>query len=129
MSSKSADFLNFAVDSLDSSSNLLRGLPRKPTTSELSAKFSSAAVVSQPTGRLSPPQDEMMADAPELMHLDALPAFQARNEALQIAEMGGSLSSGLASPSTSTCSGSTTYETYVQYYGQPAQEVMQEKTL
>lgn len=35
VSSKSAEFLSFAVDSLDTSSLLLRSLPRKPSTSEL----------------------------------------------------------------------------------------------
>lgn len=35
VSSKSAEFLSFAVDSLDTSSLLLRSLPPKPSTSEL----------------------------------------------------------------------------------------------
>lgn len=128
VSSKSAEFLNFAVDSLDSSSNLLSSLPQKPSTSELSVKSLSAAAVLKPTGRLSPPQDEIMTDAgPELMQLDTLPAFRARNEGLQIPDIGGSISSGLASPSTSTCSGSTSYETYVQCYGKQVQEEIQGK--
>ena len=101
VSSKSADFLGFAVDSLDSSSNLLKGLPPKPSTSELSTQQPAFL---RPVQGLSPPQDETMADAPpmhlgRLSHIGGLMPTEGTN-------------SGLISPSTSTSSDSATYEAY-----------------
>ena len=99
VSSKSIGFLSFAIDSLDTSSDLLTHLPGKPSISEV-------RVQSRPKSNMqsaSPPHDEMMVDAPD-MHLGRLP-----NESTGQS----STVSGLVSPSTSTSSGSTTYEAYV----------------
>lgn len=125
VSSKSAEFLWFAVDSLDSSSLLLRSLPPKPPTSELYARLPPPAVAVEATvtgrqpgiapGGPSPPQDE----SPRLTgssghHWDSIPALLSqqvrRASALEDAAPS---QSGLASPSTSTSSGSSTYEAYV----------------
>jgi len=108
VSSKSADFLAFAVDSLDSSCNLLKGLPQKPSSSELSLQ---QPAVMTPSQGLSPPQDETMADA-QPMHLG------------QLSQVGGLLptegtNSGLISPSTSTSSDSATYEAYAGAFDNP----------
>lgn len=108
VSSKSADFLSFAVDSLDTSSLLLRSLPQKPSTSELYARLpqrpSASSATPQPpaiTGRLSPPQDVPRPSS--IIHLHSLGGLADQNAAVDE-----SLSpSGLASPSTSTSSGST----------------------
>lgn len=119
VSTKSAEFLNFAINSLDSSSMLLRSLPPKPSTLELTKAFATATV-SKSTGTLSPPQDETMADAhaPSLVtRWDALSKFRDRSEALRAMDMVGPSSSGLVSPSTSTSSGSPTSEAYVRTLG------------
>ena len=112
VSSKSALFLQFAVESLDSSSTLLQHLPQKPSTSELSAQQPH---VPQLTPRLSPPQDETMADAP--------PTLLAPFSAFQDGAMGGLMpsegtASGLISPSTSTSSGEASYEAYAGAFAQ-----------
>ena len=110
VSSKSAEFLSFAADSLDASSVLLRNLPERPSTSEASVLGCSSAMNTQTPS--PPPVDEAMADAPSL-HLGSLPSFEGGGGGLK----GGGRSSGLVSPSTSTSSGSTTYEKYVEEFG------------
>ena len=113
VSSKNAPFLQFAVDSLDSSSTLLQGLPQKPSTSELSALQPQQVLRGlSDNNRLSPPQDEDMDDAPPML-LGHFEQFQNGGSA------GGGLMpsegtvSGLISPSTSTSSGEASYEAYV----------------
>ncbi|MCJ1373093.1 Fungal specific transcription factor [Loxospora ochrophaea] len=102
VSSRTADFLSFAVDSLDSSSTLLQNMPKKPLTKDVSAQFSAARAIQN----LSPPQDELMTDAPPSMHLGHLPGMESAN-------LSSATASGLASPSTSVSSDSPTYEAYV----------------
>ena len=107
VSSKSADFLSFAVDSLDTSSLLLRSLPQKPSTSELFARLpqrpSASGATPQPStisGRLSPPQDALPPSTMYLQHFSGpIDQRASVDESL--------LPSGLASPSISTSSNST----------------------
>ena len=113
VSSKNAPFLQFAVDSLDSSSTLLQGLPQKPSTSELSAL--QPQHILRPlsdNNRLSPPQDEDMDDAPPMLlgHLEPFNQNGSGSGGLMPSE--GTVS-GLISPSTSTSSGEASYEAYV----------------
>lgn len=107
VSSKSAWFLNFAVESLDASSNLLKGLPLKPSSSELSLQ----QPISRPAQELSPPRDETMADASPL-HT----GHSALNDGPMSHE---GTHSGLISPSTSTSSDSITFEAYAGAFGNP----------
>lgn len=102
VSSRSAEFLHFAIDSLDSSSHLLQNLPLKPFTAELAAKRPPLS-----TGRLSPPVDEHVADAPLVMDLGTFPAFPNQLDVMHALESGRPVHSGLISPSTSTSSNST----------------------
>ena len=106
VSSKTVDFLAFAVQSLDSSSILLKNLPRRPSTSEITAQLATSNRSMQST---SPSQDQTMTEAPPL-HLNMLPS-NARSGNVQ--NVG---ASGLASPSTSTSSGSTSYEAYAEMF-------------
>lgn len=129
VSSKSAEFLWFAVDSLDSSSLLLRSLPPKPPTSELYARLPPPAVAAEPTaattaslqpgivmGRPSPPQDEspIFIGSSSGHHRSSIPALgsQPVSRASTMENAAAPSPSGLASPSTSTSSGSSTYEAY-----------------
>jgi len=109
VSSKTVDFLAFAVQSLDDSSTLLKNLPRRPSTAEVTAQIavsnSSRAMQSS-----SPPQDETMTEAPPL-HLNMLAGSA---QAVHASENVGP--SGLVSPSTSTSSGSTSYEAYAEMF-------------
>ena len=109
VSSKTIAFLSFAIESLESSSSLLANLPRKPLISELSAQVTAPRTVQ----RISPPQDELMTDAPA-MHLGRLPSSNPS-----------SAPSGLVSPSTSTSRGSTTYDAYVEAYPNQATRQLQ----
>lgn len=102
VSSRDANFLTFAISSLDSSANLLKGLPPKPSTSELNAEQPQ---ILGHTTRLSPPQDEIMVDEQPL-HLGQL-------RGLIPAE---GTNSGLISPSTSTLSDSPTQQAYVSSF-------------
>ena len=109
VSSKTVDFLAFAVQSLDSTSTLLQNLPRRPSTSEITAQIaaSNRSVSMQST---SPPQDETMTEAPPL-HLNMMSGnAQAGGTAGNVG------ASGLVSPSTSTSSGSTSYEAYAEMF-------------
>lgn len=98
VSSRWAGFLYFAIDSLDSSSNLLQNLPLKPSTADLAAKL-PAPIVSLPTGTLSPPSDELVAGTQSMKRPNPFTAFEAPCDVTQA--MG---PSGLISPSTSTSS-------------------------
>lgn len=109
VSSKIASFLQFAVDSLDSSSSLLQSLPQKPSTSELSALHPQ---ISRLSTRLSPPQDESMEDAPPML-LGHVEPFQ--SGACMPSE---GTASGLISPSTSTSSGEASYEAYARTFAE-----------
>lgn len=129
VSSKSAEFLWFAVDSLDSSSLLLRSLPPKPPTSELYARLPPPAVPAsagmtvtglQPgmvSGRPSPPRDEspLLIGGSSGHRRSSLTTLRSQQLPRASADMEDATMSpsGLASPSTSTSSGSTTYDAYV----------------
>ena len=112
VSSKSASFLQFAVDSLDSSSSLLQSLPQKPSTTELSAQLPQ---IPRLTTRLSSPQDESMTEAPPML-LGSLGPFQ--NGAMSGLMPSEGTASGLISPSTSTSSGEASYEAYAGAFAQ-----------
>ena len=107
VSSKSISFLSFAIDSLDSSSDLLMNLPGKPSIAEMDVRNR----VESHLQNVSPPHDEMMMDAPEV-DIERLPIGSADQFAT---------ASGLVSPSTSTSSGSTSYEAYVGAF--PSQNI------
>ena len=102
VSSKTIHFLSFALNSLDSSSALLKNLPIRPPASEVLTQI--AAI--KPTQHISPTQDEIFSESPQL-YLGSLPVPGSNNSAA---------ASGLVSPSTSTSSGSTTYDAYVEMF-------------
>ena len=102
VSSKTINFLSFAIDSLDSSSTLLANLPRKPSIAEVGS--SSASSANRSFQNASPPQDEVMGDAPNIHVITDQPRSNYSN------------ASGLVSPSTSTSSGSTSYQAYVEAF-------------
>lgn len=103
VSSRWAGFLYFAIDSLDSSSDLLQNLPMKPTTAELAAEL-PPPIVSLPTGTLSPPTDEPMANAHSMKRPNPFPTFEAPCDVTQAMDSARTRPSGLISPSTSTSS-------------------------
>lgn len=99
VSSKNAHFLAFAIQSLDSSSNLLKGLPPKPSSAELNTMQSQ---IVRPSPQLSPPQDEEGMDDSQSTH----------QSEVQIIVTAEDTNPGLISPSTSTSSVSITHEAY-----------------
>ena len=103
VSSKTVKFLSFAVESLDLSSSLLKNLPRRPSTAEVTAQMAAM----RPMQSISPSQESFSSEAPPL-HLGPLPAPASANPSASV--------SGLVSPSTSTSSGSTAYEAYVEMF-------------
>ena len=107
VSSKTVDFLAFAVQSLDESSILLKNLPRRPSTAEITAQIGASSRAMQSR---SPSRDETMTEAPPL-HLNMLAGSAQAAHA-----SGGVGASGLVSPSTSTSSGSTSYEAYAEMF-------------
>lgn len=109
VSNRSAGFLHFAIRSLDSTSDLLRNLPLKPRTAEVAAKFTPCSVPLS-AGRLSPPADKLMADAPPGTHQGFFPALQYSSEVVQTLELVRPPPSGLISPSTSTSSPNTSHD-------------------
>ena len=111
VSSRSADFLTYAIQSLDSHETLLQNLPPKPSTLELAALQPAApsASVSSTSHVQSVASDQSLADGPPSIHYSAGAAL--------IPSEGGTTASGLMSPSTSTSDGSTGYEAYVQTAG------------
>ncbi|KAL8919163.1 MAG: hypothetical protein Q9208_006923 [Pyrenodesmia sp. 3 TL-2023] len=122
VSSKDANFLNFAVESLDSCLHLLQALPPKPSTRDLSKQMPAPSITNKPSAtakalpkippkplqRPSPPQDDSTAD------FQPLPPDTAQNYSGTIARSNsirpqhstGSLASqsGLVSPSASRTS-------------------------
>lgn len=113
VSSRSAEFLTYAIQSLDSHQSLLQNLPPKPSTLELAALQAPPPPVHPPGSASgeqtshgpSPPSDRSMADA--------APSDQYPNGTDPARSEGGT-TSGLMSPSTSTSDGSAGYEAYVQ---------------
>ena len=125
VSSKNANFLTFAVESLDSNLHLLQALPPKPSTRDLSkqmpapantTKVSSAAsskplpkVPPKPLQRPSPPQDDSTADFQphSSENIQRTPSFTGRsNNMIRPQRSSTSLASqsGLVSPSVSRTS-------------------------
>ena len=83
INSRTAPFLNFAVESLDASEALLQNLPERPSTSEVSAQILATRKAQGP----SPPRDEGMSDG--------LPIL------LEEEQNSSTATSGLVSPSVS----------------------------
>jgi hypothetical protein len=117
VSAKTVDFLQFAVKSLDSSSTLLQNLPRRPSTAEIAKQMQSNRSIMS----TSPPIDENMTDAPPLsaggmsgLSLSMGGSGGGGGGMHNDARMAGP--SGLVSPSTSTSSGSTSYEAYAEMF-------------
>ena len=110
VSSRSADFLTYAIQSLDSHESLLQNLPPKPSTLELAALQPPAPQVTMNNAshEHSSPSDESMGEGTR-------PDDYANG--IGPAPSEGGDTSGLMSPSTSTASGSTDYEAYLQTAG------------
>lgn len=117
VSSRSAEFLTYAIQSLDSHESLLQNLPPKPSTLELAAlqpppalvPSAAAPALSDHSSRdASSPSDRSMADAAvfEGYPNDAGPTGPEERT-----------TSGLMSPSTSTSDGSAGYEAFVHTTG------------
>ncbi|KAL8758900.1 MAG: hypothetical protein Q9199_001124 [Rusavskia elegans] len=125
VSSKNANFLNFAVESVDSNLHLLRALAPKPSTRELSKQMPAPATTTRnpsaapskplpkappkPLQRPSPPQDDSTADVqPQpLENLQRTPSLTGRsNNMIRPQRSSTSLAShsGLVSPSASRTS-------------------------
>ncbi|KAL8937192.1 MAG: hypothetical protein Q9216_004549 [Gyalolechia sp. 2 TL-2023] len=122
VSSKNANFLNFAVESLDSCLHLLQALPPKPSTKDLSkqmpapsttTKLSSATkalpkIPPKPLQRPSPPQDDSTIEFQPLPPDSALnySSNLNRSNSIRPQHSTGSLASqsGLVSPSASRTS-------------------------
>lgn len=125
VSSKNANFLNFAVESLDSNLHLLRALAPKPSTRELSKQMPAPATTTRnpsaapskplpkappkPLQRPSPPQDDSTADVqPQpFENLQRTPSLTGRsNNMIRPQRSSTSLAShsGLVSPSASRTS-------------------------
>ncbi|KAL8730760.1 MAG: hypothetical protein Q9166_003830 [cf. Caloplaca sp. 2 TL-2023] len=125
VSSKNANFLKFAVESLDSCLHLLTALPQKPSTRDLSKQMPAPALTNKgtsvasskplpkvppkPLQRPSPPQDDsavdIQAQLPE--SLQHTPSFTGRsNNMIRSQRSNTSLAShsGLVSPSASRTS-------------------------
>lgn len=114
VSSKSADFLDFAVESLDTSTGLLKNVPVKPAIAELmtSAAFAEA---SQSRPNLSPPEDENMNDAPSASNHGA--SYFDSSTRPEGAQGTSSNASGLTSPATSSSSSASGHDAYIAPYG------------
>ncbi|KAI9812477.1 MAG: Fungal specific transcription factor [Pycnora praestabilis] len=117
VSSKGADFLDFAVGMLDSSTDLLKNLGEKPLLSV--AKATQPATRPFKNASVSPPEDQFMTDAQPLYSnqneggrhsYDGLPSASLDQSSLDSA-------SGLVSPSISTSSGEEGYEAYTAPVG------------
>ncbi|KAL8816364.1 MAG: hypothetical protein Q9223_004613 [Gallowayella weberi] len=125
VSSKNANFLKFAVESLDSCLHLLEALPPKPSTRDLSKQMPAPSTTTRapsttsskplpkvppkPLQRPSPPQDDLAGDIqpqpPE--NLYRTPSFTGRNSKLirpQCSSTSLASHSGLVSPSASRTS-------------------------
>ncbi|KAI4186200.1 MAG: hypothetical protein LQ348_004253 [Seirophora lacunosa] len=122
VSSKNANFLNFAVESLDSNLHLLQALPPKPSTRNLSKQMPAPPsttksstntkalpkIPPKPLQRPSPPQDDSTADfqpLPPEISLNYATPFVGSNGVRQQHSAGSLASqSGLVSPSVSRTS-------------------------
>ncbi|KAI4138362.1 MAG: hypothetical protein LQ341_004703 [Variospora aurantia] len=122
VSSKNANFLNFAVESLDSCLHLLQALPPKPSTRNLSKQMPAPSsttkssantkalpkIPPKPLQRPSPPQDDSTADFQPIPSETSLnyPTSFARSNSIRPQHSAGSLASqsGLVSPSVSRTS-------------------------
>ncbi|KAI4218281.1 MAG: hypothetical protein LQ349_008781, partial [Xanthoria aureola] len=125
VSSKNANFLNFAVESLDSNLHLLQALPPKPSTRDLSKQMPAPATTTRgppaasskplpkvppkPLQRPSPPQDDSTADIlpQSFENLQRTSSFTGRsNNMIRAQRSSTSLAShsGLVSPSASRTS-------------------------
>ncbi|KAL8714753.1 MAG: hypothetical protein Q9220_001266 [cf. Caloplaca sp. 1 TL-2023] len=126
VSSKNANFLNFAVESLDSCLHLLQALPPKPSTKDLSKQMPAPAISAKasasskplpkvppkPLQRPSPPQDDSSADIiqPPPQPYESLQRTHSftnnRSNSIRPQRSAGSLASqsGLVSPSASRTS-------------------------
>ncbi|KAL9598930.1 MAG: hypothetical protein Q9219_004196 [cf. Caloplaca sp. 3 TL-2023] len=122
VSSKNANFLNFAVESLDSCLHLLQALPPKPSTRVLNKQMPAPPVTVKPSTitkalpkippkplqRPSPPQDDSTVDFQPLPSDNPLsyPSVMARSNSMRPQHSTGSLASqsGLVSPSVSRTS-------------------------
>jgi hypothetical protein len=115
ISSRSADFINFAVESLDAASGLLKNVPEKPAFAEM-ASNSPIADYTMSTGHASMSMDEQMPDAPSMghQHSSYFDEF-ARPEAHT---MTSSNASGLESPATSSSDSSNGPGAFASSYGQ-----------
>ena len=108
VSSKNAGFVTFAIDSLDSSLALLKDLPQKPPMSELRARLHAA----RPLQKSSPSNDELLVETSSSSR-----PWQLDSGGVVLPAGHSSMASGLVSPSTSTSSGSTTYNAYAETFG------------
>ncbi len=120
VSCKSAKFLAFAIDSLDSSLNLLKSLPPKPSISQVGPQ--SMPAPARPAQGPSPPQDDVRRSATP-MYLEQFPqytpAMTSQPSSVRAFEAGrpSSTTSGLVTPSISSSGGSTTSEAFREPYG------------
>jgi hypothetical protein len=120
VSCKSAKFLAFAIDSLDSSLHLLKSLPPKPSISQVSPQ--SMPAPARPAQGPSPPQDDVRRSATP-MYLEQFPqytpAMTSQPSSVRAFEAGrpSSTTSGLVTPSISSSGGSTTSEAFREPYG------------
>ncbi len=120
VSCKSAKFLAFAIDSLDSSLNLLKSLPPKPSISEVSPQPMPAPA--RPTQGPSPPQDEALPSATptyiaQFPHYSS--AITPQPSSIRAYDVGrpSSTASGLVTPSISSSGDSTTSEAFREPIG------------
>ncbi|KAI4146068.1 MAG: hypothetical protein L6R39_003602 [Caloplaca ligustica] len=120
VSSKNANFLNFAVESLDSCLHLLQALPPKPSTRDLSKQMPAPSTTTRlstttknlpkvplkPLQRPSPPQDDSTADFQQLPPETSLNHPSSLARSIRPQHSSGSLASqsGLVSPSASRTS-------------------------
>lgn len=108
VSAKSAGFLNFAIESLESSTGLLKDMPEKPKIEDLDVRQVPPPPPPPPLTRLIPPQeededDETMQDGYE-PHSQPMPAPDSASSATEM----------LLSPSTASAwSAPATYGPYI----------------
>jgi len=105
ISSKNADFVVFAVESLDAASGLVNSIPEKPAFAEMMA----SSPITQQTEGTSTSHDEQMQDAPAQQsgYFDQF----SRPEPPRMT------SSGLASPATSSSGSSNGQGAFAAHYG------------
>jgi hypothetical protein len=112
ISSKSADFLNFAVESLDAASGLLKNVPEKPAFADMMSSASSAGNATSMENMFTS-QDEQMLDAPKEQS-----GYFDEYSRPEIPRMTSSTASGLASPATSSSSSSNGNGAFASPYRQ-----------